>query len=67
MRQRRDHAGAVTRVGLGAASAAVIHAAQEVVGVLYDLVAALAFDVCDETHATAVVFELGAIQPLRRR
>ena len=65
--QRRDHAGAVAGVRLGAARAAMIHAAQEVIGVLDDLVAALAFDVRDEAHAAAVVLELGPIQPLRRR
>jgi hypothetical protein len=67
VRQRREHAGAVARVGLGTARAAMIHAAQEVIGVLDDLVAALAFDVRNEADAAAVVLELGAIQPLCRR
>ena len=67
MRQRRDHSGAIARVGLGAARAAMIHAAEQVVGVLDDLVAAFALDVRDEAHAATVVFELGPIQPLSRR
>ena len=66
-RQRRDHARAVARVGLGAARAAVVHPAQQVVRVLDDLVAALTFDVRDEAHAAAVVLELRPIQPLSRR
>ena len=65
--QRRDHARAVAGVGLGAARAAVVHPAQQMVRVLDDLVAALTFDVRDEAHAAAVVLELGPIQPLSRR
>jgi hypothetical protein len=36
----------------------MVHAAQEVIGVAQDLVAALALDVSDETDAAAVVLEL---------
>jgi hypothetical protein len=41
----------------------MVHAAEEVIRVLDDLVATLAFDVRNEADAAAVVLELGAIQP----
>ena len=67
VRKSRNHARAVAGVRLGAAGAAVIHAAQKVVGVLDDPVAAFALDVRDEADTATVVLELGAIQPLGRR
>jgi hypothetical protein len=39
------------------------HSAQEMVGVADDLVAALAFDMGNETDAAAVVFEIRVIEP----
>ncbi len=47
-------------VGLGTTRAAVVHAAQQVIRILDDLVAAFAFDVRDEADAAAVVLELRA-------
>jgi hypothetical protein len=60
-RQRRQNARPVARVGLGAACAAVIHAAQEMVRVAHDLMAALTLDVRDKTDAAAVVLGVGTI------
>src|SRR5687767_11714621 len=45
----------------------MVHAAEQVIRVLDDLVATFAFDMGNETHAAAVVLELGPIQPLCRR
>ena len=49
-----------------AAGTAVIHAAQQVVGIANDFVTPFAFDVRDEPDSAAVVLELGPIQPARR-
>ncbi len=67
VRQARDDAGTVARVRLRAARAAMIHAAQQMVRIGHDLVAALALDVRDEADAAAVVLELGPIKASCRR
>src|SRR5690606_28740292 len=61
VRQRRQDAGAVAGVRLGASRAAVIHSAKEMIRVADDLMTANALDVRDETDAAAVVLHLGAI------
>ncbi len=64
VRQCRQDAGAVAGVRLRAARAAMVHAAQQVIRIAHDLMAALALDVRDEPDAAAVVLELGPIKPL---
>ena len=66
-RQRRQDPGAVAGVRLGAARAAVIHPAEQVIRVGEDLVAPLALDVRDEADAAAVVLELGPVEASGRR
>ena len=58
---------AVSGVGLRAAGAAVVHAAQQMIRVANDLMAALTLDVCDEADATAVVLKFGPVEPCRLR
>src|SRR5690606_1820557 len=67
VRQRREDAGAVAGVRLGAARAAMIHSAKEMVRIADDWMTANALDVRDETDAAAVVLHLRAIQPVGSR
>ena len=67
VRQRGEDAGAVARVRLAAAGAAVVHVAQHFLGVDQNLVAALALDVRNKAHAARIVLERRVVQPLLRR
>ncbi len=64
VRQSREDPGTVTRVRLGAASAAMLHVLQNDIGILDNLVASFAFNVCDETNSTTVFFIRRIVQPL---
>ena len=66
MGQGRQDAGAVARVGLAAARAAVIHAATDQIRIRDDLVAALTLDVRNETDATGVFLVVRAIEATAR-
>ena len=65
--QRGQDARAVARVGLAAASAAVVHAAEHFLGVNQYLMAPLALDVGDESDAARIVLVARIIEPLLRR
>ena len=67
VRQGREDAGAVARVRLAAAGAAVVHVAQHFLGIDQNLVAALAFDVGDEADAARIVLVRRVVQALLRR
>ena len=67
MRQGGEDAGAVARVRLAAAGAAVVHVAEHFLGIDQNLVAALALDVRNKPHAARIVLERRVVQPLLRR
>ncbi len=67
VRQRGEDAGAVARVRLAAAGAAVVHVAEHFLGIDENLVAALALDVRNEAHAARIVLERRVVQALLRR
>src|SRR5690606_19243520 len=67
VRQRREDAGAVAGVRLRAARAAMIHAAEQVIRIADDLMAADAFDVRDEADAAAVVLHVRAVESVGAR
>ncbi len=62
VRQGGQDARAVARVGLAAAGAAVVHAAQQVLRVDHDLMAPLSLDVRDEADAARVVLVRGVVE-----
>ena len=62
VRQRREDACAVAGVGLGAAGAAVIHPAQQMIGIADDPVTAFALDVSHEADAAAIVLVFGPVK-----
>ena len=67
MRQRGQNARTVARVRFAAASAAVVHVAQNFLGIDENLMAAFALDVSDETHAARIMLVGRVVQSLLRR
>ncbi len=67
VRQGGEDAGAVARVRLAAAGAAVVHVAEHFLGVDQNLMAPLALDVRNKAHAARIVLERRVVQPLLRR
>ena len=64
VRQASHDAGAVAGVGFVANSAAMLHAAVHVIGILQDLVAGSALNVTDEADATAIFFIGWVVKPI---
>jgi hypothetical protein len=64
--QGSENARSIARVRFATARAAVVHIAQHFPGVEHNLMASLALDVRDETHATRIMFVSGVVQTLLR-
>ena len=67
VRHLHQHAGAVAGVGLAAAGAAMVEIAQDLDGLLQDLVGLAALHVDDEADAAGVVLELRIVETLFAR
>ena len=65
MWQGCQNPGTVTGILLATPGAAMIHAAQHLIRVEYNLVTALTLDVCDEADPTAIFFQIRAVQAVR--
>src|SRR5690606_19489744 len=65
VRERRENARSIPRVGIAAAGPPVVHASQDLSGVDEYLVAADPFDVGHEAYSARVVLELRVVQALR--
>ncbi len=64
VRQSTHHSTAVTRIRFTPTSTTVVHRAQDLVGIQDVLMARHAFDVCNESDPTRVLFVGRVIQPL---
>jgi hypothetical protein len=67
VRQGGQDAGTVAGILFGTARTPVIHATKQVVGILDNLVTALALDVGNKANAAAVVFLPRIVEALRLR
>ena len=67
MRHLHQNARAIARIGLATARAAMVQVAQNLEGLLDDLVGLFSFDVHHETDATGVMFKPRIVQALLGR
>ena len=67
MRQSCQDTGAVAGVGFTSTRSAMIHVAQDFIGIQDDLVTGLAFDMRYEANTTRIFFETRIVQALGRR
>jgi hypothetical protein len=64
MGQGRENPRAVARIRFATTCATVIHVPQHFLGIEHNLMAPLAFDVRDKTHATRVVLVVRVVETL---